>query len=160
MSGTAAAVGTGAFSNATVQRDVTVEVTNDIEGYLRLDPLESDGRSIIDGDKIEFEIPGPSEETQGEGVAPDSEYYFDSLVEVGNQGSNAIVVFAESGGDLNEIAIYDSNDPDRELLTDEDHGVELDTGNDFQVGIYINTFGVETGKKKGTLTFTGLATDS
>lgn len=169
--GASIAVGTGAFNTARADRKFSVEITNDTEAYLRLDPVEDTdsegsilGRSNRPGNQIEFRFPGYIEEdegtTAGDGVAPDSEYYFDGLVEVKNQGTNPIVVFTKSVGDINDISIYNSNDPDRELLNDKESGLKLKTGKAFEAGIYINTHGMKTGEKEGRLSFTGITVDN
>lgn len=167
--GGTAAVGSGAFSTTQVDRKITVEVVNDTEAYLRLEPLQTTkdnnplSRSYRDGDQIRFRIPGADEQindlTQGSGLAPNSEYFFDNLVEIGNQGSDSITVYTESTGEINKIAIYDSDDTDKTLLTDRKSGYHLSTGGKFEAGIYINTYNVGTGTKEEKLRFIGSATD-
>lgn len=167
-SGVGAAVGSGAFASVDADRQVSVEVINDIEAYLRINELRTEnedgvvlGRSTQPGKVTKFQFPGTFEDrddlTRGDGLGTDSEYYFDSLVEVGNQGTHPIVVFSEHSGEISKISIYDSDDPDRTLLTSENSGQQLDEGETFDAGIHINTAGMETGKSaKGTLVLTGI----
>lgn len=169
--GASLTMGSGAFNTVRADREITVDIVNDVEAYLRIDPLgttnkndETLGRSDQPGMVTTIQFPGTYEEindlVEGDGAGPDSEYYFDNLVEVGNQGTNRIKVFSASSGDITQVAIYDSSDEDRTLLTDEDSGVELGTGDIFEAGIYINTHGMDTGEYEGTLTFAANAIDS
>lgn len=166
--GASVVVGSGAFNTARADREVEVNVVNDVEAYLRINPLGTEneegtvlGRSSRPDEQTRFRFPGILEEmndlTQGDGLAPDSEYYFDSLVEVGNQGTNPVSVFTEFSGDITKVSIYDSKDPDRALLDDEESGTQLGTAETFEAGIYIDTTGMSTGESTGTLTFSANA---
>lgn len=169
--GSSLIVGSGAFNTTRTDREIAVSVVNDVEAYLRLRPLGDEnedgdelGRSNLPDKSIQFRIPGTYEElnglTEGDGLAPDSEYYFDRLVEVGNQGTNPVTVFTESTSDISQVAIYDSDDEDRPLLTEKNETKRLEPGNDFEAGIYINTHGMDTGEYDTRLTFTAEAVSS
>lgn len=168
--GASLVVGSSAYNIARAERDVNVEVINDTEAYLRLRPLptyaDDDSvpltRSDDAGDVVRFQFPGTREELDdlvlGDGLGEDSEYYFDSLVEVGNQGTEIVEVYTSSYGDLQEVTLYDSADSDRQLLSDETNSIQLAPGEAFEAGVYINTFGVETGSKEQTLKIAADAT--
>jgi len=83
-SGTAAAVGTGAFSSVNAERNMEIEVDSDSEAYLGLESAgdnpnvgeDDDGRLYID-----FE----------EGFNPDAVTEFDPLLTMTNRGSSTVL---------------------------------------------------------------------
>jgi hypothetical protein len=92
--GTAAAMGTGAFSSAEAQRSVSVNVAPDADAYLALEStseyttVENDGTLKLDfGQKVTGD---------GENVGEDSRYFFGSgdpdknVFKVRNQGTNDV----------------------------------------------------------------------
>ena len=117
------AAGTGAFTSVEANRDITVNVADDVDALFRLDPdsldnsayaTESDGVVGIDvsqdGDR----------DFDGEGVSPFALTTIEEVIEVTNQGTQDIAVTVESSDpSLSEL------DGDFELFaTDPDDGTD------------------------------------
>ncbi len=89
--GGAAALGTGAFSRVESQRDVVIQVAEDPDAYLGLSgtgSANSDNYVYIDG-KGHLSIDIGENPNGGLGVNSDSFTWFDSMVQVCNQGKEA-----------------------------------------------------------------------
>jgi len=152
-----ALVGSGAFNVAQVDRGMEVDVVKDQLAYLSLSETPDDqGRSYEVGGRVFFEIPGIHEETDAEGVGQDSEYWFDDIVQITNQGTETIEVeTAIEMDDGIDVTFYNSDDPDRTLFTDEPF--TLSVGEAIHAGLYIDTHGVSVGSYSGAVTIIGIA---
>lgn len=106
----AAAIGTGAFSQMTSgERAVTVQVEDDANSFLALVPAADDQPNHHghfaeqNGDKLEINVDGDNLTfPNGNGVNPDSEYYIDNVFEIQNLGPN-------SNPGTGEVAAYISS---------------------------------------------------
>jgi len=97
--GSAAAVGTGAFSSVEADRNLTVEVDNDTEGFLGLEA--ADDTPYVEEDdhgRIEFDF-------SDSGFNPDSITQFDPLFTMTNNGSNTVQPFMDL-----EVESFDAGD--------------------------------------------------
>lgn len=123
-------VGSGALSNTRAERQLTAEIVDDSEAYLRIDAEATGiaGRSSeVDLDQngrvATFRIPGPEDDliagTNPSGVGPNSEYWFDEMAIIQNQGTNPIVVYSDYSGELVDIAIYDNENRSSLLKSEE-----------------------------------------
>ena len=84
-SGSAAAMGTGAFSSAQAERSVSVTVADDRSGYIELNKL--DDRFVNDeGDALEIAI---GDEGDASGANADSIFEFEDLFSIGIAGGVA-----------------------------------------------------------------------
>ena len=123
VTGGSAVLATGAFTSVEANRDITVNVADDTDALLGLDPdsldnsayaTESDGVVGIDvsqdGDR----------DFDGEGVSPFALTTIEEVIEVTNQGTQDVAVFVESNDpSLGEL------DGDFELFaTDPDDGTD------------------------------------
>jgi len=80
--GSAAAVGTGAFSSVEADRDINVEIAGDAEAYLA---FESSGEyATVESDDV-LELDFGDLDDLGDGVGEDSTYFFGSLQEDGEK---------------------------------------------------------------------------
>lgn len=150
------ALGTGAFTSVSAERNVSVAVAKDYRAFLRLEPIgdggidgEITGRSFVNGSKVAFEIPGDEdgENSNAEGVASDSVYEFHDLLHISNQGTQPVKINSEYDGDnFRELALVTDNG---RLSQD---SPTLDVGEGVDVGLYIDTHGTETGSYDETLT--------
>lgn len=139
------AIGSGAFTSVSAERSVNIAVTDDDDAYLSLDPDSEYIRATTASDELEFFIPGlnePDDEDTpptGEGVGRNSNYTFGSLVEVRNQGGDAVEVFSDAPSlpqEFDELALVDS---DRSvLLNSEDRATELTPGEKFSAGLFMS----------------------
>ena len=116
--GGAATVGSGAFSTADVNRDVTIETAEDDAALLALRPEDDDfAESDADGNlALSF-----TENTEGgEGVAPDSTYNFPDVFSIENQGTTDIQIQQTEfgGGGDDEVVIVISLQEEPTLFGD------------------------------------------
>ena len=157
---------TGAFSYVRADRSMTVDVVDDPNAYLALDEVGDGGRSVNDGGKLRFRIPGAFEGSvsSGEGVGSNSVYRFDSdanddqdgLFAVQNQGTQSVTVFgSDSSSTELSVAMFDVETD--ELLTEDDPSKALDPGASLLCGIQIDTHGVDVRDRayQATLTIHG-----
>jgi len=87
--GTAAAVGTGAFNVARVDRGINVETVGDSDAYLGFEETDGD-YTEVDGDGILSVDFGDND--HGEGLGEDSNYVFTDVFKIVNQGTDDIAV--------------------------------------------------------------------
>jgi len=105
--GSAAALGTGAFSSVEAERDVSVELADDAQAYLAIEGTSDYAEENEDG-VLELEF-GDLEEG-GDGVGEDSSYFFGSgnpdrnVFTVQNQGTQTVEVTPEY-----QVLRFDSN---------------------------------------------------
>ena len=94
--GGAAGIGTGAFSSAEATRDVSVELADDADAYLALEPTSEYAEENEEG-VLELDF-GQEVSGGGEHVGEDSSYFFGSgnpdrnVFTVKNQGTNTVEV--------------------------------------------------------------------
>lgn len=148
--------GTGAFSSVSAERSVHVDVADDSEAFLRMEPMadsgldsEPAGRSGTFGNEVWFAIPGkgPGENPNAAGVGSDSVYEFYDLVTIVNQGTQPVTLHSTYGGsNLDDLALID----DDGVLRDDPP--ELDVGEAHNVGLYIDTHDSKLGEFDETLT--------
>ena len=143
--GGGAALGTGAFSAATAERDISVEVADDADAYLALES-DSEYAEEVDG-VIELDLGQDLGEDQGEHVGLDSSYFFGSgdsdynVFTVENQGTEEVQVepifqafYFDEDGDQIEFV----KDPEDEFEAPEAAemavALGIQTGNDPEEG--------------------------
>ncbi|WP_439027428.1 hypothetical protein [Haloarchaeobius sp. DT45] len=151
-----AALGTGAFTSVESERSVSIVVAKDYYAFLRMEPIgdkgidgEETGRSFVNGEQIEFEIPGDEdgENPGAAGVGVDSVYEFYDLVSVSNQGTQPVQIYSTyDGNTLADLALIAGDGVLRK-----DPPV-LDVGDDIGLGLYIDTHDSNIGEFEETLT--------
>lgn len=90
--GSAAAVGTGAFNFANVERTVSVDVVGDSNAFLALDT--DSAYANTDGGTLEVTF-NDDADVDGTGVNADSDYSFRNVFNITNQGSQDVVVWLQ-----------------------------------------------------------------
>ena len=106
--GSAAAVGTGAFSSTWANRDVTAEVTGDAGAYLGLD-IEKGEYATYDGDQFAFDL---------DELNDDANTRIYNVLKITNNGTNDISVEAQEldnngnldGWNQDSLALYWSDE--------------------------------------------------
>ncbi|UWG49267.1 DUF1102 family protein (plasmid) [Halalkaliarchaeum sp. AArc-CO] len=152
------ATGTGAFSKATVQREITVEITNDLDAVLTLTPLGGSQRSsggFPEEGTVEFNLPGDVSEKK---LNIDAIIQYSRDVEP--EGANGLLRIGNDGTETVEVT-DDPVDPDPDkpgiglFWVEEDRGVEglkpllreepvtLEPGDHIDVGVEVDTFGLD-----------------
>ncbi|MEZ3145350.1 right-handed parallel beta-helix repeat-containing protein [Halobaculum sp. MBLA0143] len=145
--GAAGAVGSGAFTSVRAQRDVSVQVADDSDALLSLEPGTGPNANafatVSDGTVgLDFS----STDTGGSGLGTDSTYRFDGLLQVRNQGTQSIFLFVRvSGGVSNdELYFYPDSDPTVQLRDRANEVVELTPGEAQTVGAFVDTSALES----------------
>ena len=150
-------MGTSAFTIATAERDITVELDDDADALLGLDPdsldnaayaTESDGIVGVDIS------PNADGDFDGEGVSPFARTTIEEVIEVINQGTQDVAVTVESGdpsleeleGDFELFATDPDDDSDdranlREGTDIDDELQIIGPGDSFALGFEINGIG-------------------
>ncbi|WP_459192479.1 DUF4350 domain-containing protein [Halosimplex sp. J119] len=134
--GVSAALGTGAFSSAAANRQMTVSVADDADGLLALEPGEGPNGEYADdtGDRLQIAFGEGST-----GLTSNSVYAFDDTFEVVNHGTQPVYVWTEVTTDAftdEELYLYHS---DRTAPLDESAAAEVAVGNALSLGVYVDT---------------------
>jgi len=161
--GGSALLGTGAFSRVESQRDVTVQVAEDPNAYLGLQPLETpnsmnyvdldeEGHLAIDVSEHDDFEGGPVAEP-GEGVNSDSRTWFDGMFDICNQGKEDVCVSYTAPDDFGredaELVFYYEGDSDDDPTTsgridiEEGETLPLPLGECVTIGLRTETHGVD-----------------
>jgi hypothetical protein len=111
-SGTAAAVGSGAFSSVTASRNVDVTVADDASAYLRLAGAGGANAEYVTGDgtggtlTINLSSNNPTN-AGGDGVNPDAITQIDDLFVIENQGTQDVdVSLSKTGANASLVSFY------------------------------------------------------
>lgn len=162
-----AAMGTGAFTSVSAERNVSVSVADDKAAFLKLEQRGSGRRSYEDGsvETVAFDIPGPDESEYGgtdpDGVGADSVYRFGEdaahdeagLFSVENQGTQPVKVYAtQPEGSGPGVAIFNAETGD--LLTEESPSSSLGIGEVLLCGLEVDTRGVSIQEEEYEQTLT------
>ncbi|WP_229380073.1 DUF1102 domain-containing protein [Haloterrigena salifodinae] len=144
-SGTAAAIGTGAFSSVSANRDIDVEVADDASAYLRLEGTGGDNADYVTDDgndgtlTIDLSPSNDGVAGGGEGVNPDAVTQIGNLFDIENQGTQEVdVIVAKHGDNADLVAFYpDGEAYDGDSLTDS--AVTLGAGESTTICLEIDT---------------------
>ena len=104
VSGSAAAVGTGAFTSVTADRSVDVEVAGDSNAYLQLEKISGEPNSQqyvnVDSGEVSFDFSDGNNDVAGggSGFNPDAVTEVENLLRVGNQGTQEVEFYADLSG--------------------------------------------------------------
>ncbi|MFB6140278.1 MAG: DUF1102 domain-containing protein [Halosimplex sp.] len=101
--GSAAAMGTGAFNFANVERGVSIDVVDDANAFLALED-ESD---YADGSGNQLSLTFDNNAgVTGSGVNEDSDYSFTGVFSITNQGSQSVGVWIEDDDSSDAVEWY------------------------------------------------------
>jgi len=117
--GTAAAMGTGAFTSVEANRDVAVNVADDADAFLA---LNAEGGSnadeyVIGEDDGTIELDFTSTDAGGQGINEDATTIIRELFSIENQGTQDVIVFIDDAPEEPRIGFFgdteelDSVDP-------------------------------------------------
>lgn len=164
-SGSAAAVGTGAFTTASAQRTTQVNVAADSSGYVG---ISANGPYASGTGNGQLELDFSSSNSQGvfgdgKRLNPDSEYNFDNVFQVANQaaGGDVRIICTTSGFNLDNLEIEAvggtglSSSPQSLLAedyTDPVNAPKLVQPDSFTVDLTMETNGSTDNAAGGTLT--------
>jgi len=132
--GSAAAVGSGAFTSVSANRDITVDVVGDGKAFLQFEKArEGDGNSVTpnaqeyvdtSGDAFSVDLTETSE--GGKGLNNDATTIFDNLVDVTNQGTQPVNIGVDLETEPEVLGIY----------AEDVNGTQDDKGGGFAVRNY------------------------
>jgi len=117
--GTAAAVGTGAFTSVEANRDVAVNVADDADAFLALNAEEGSNADeyVIGEDDGTIELDFTSTDAGGQGINEDATTIIRELFSIENQGTQDVIVFIDDAPEEPRIGFFgdteelDSVDP-------------------------------------------------
>jgi hypothetical protein len=146
--GSAAAMSTGAFTQATAERAVNAAVVADENAFLRLSASASslDNKEYATGTgngklKLTF---NSGAGVSGEGLNPDSEYYFDNVFQIENFGDDQVRIDIDKSGMDNPDAftfypLYRTQQNKVIGGRDSDFNVGITVGDGINIGVKIET---------------------
>lgn len=144
-----AAVGTGAFSSATVDRQLAVTVADDAAGLVSLTPATGPNGEYVDGsgDRVAIGLGDAAA-----GLTEGSQYNFDETLEIGNQGTQPLYIWTEiSSAAFDDDALYVYTD-DAETPLNAANAVVVGAGGSTTVGFTVDTTGIDTDTYTPTIT--------
>jgi hypothetical protein len=134
-------IGTGAFDTASAERAATVNFADDEDAYLGL--VSKSAYATTDGDG-ELALAFGDVSGAGDGIGRNSQFFFDEVFAIANQGTETVSITATSDTDAfdGEFRLYPTGDRDG-VLDDPDNAVVLETGEEQSVGTYVETGDVD-----------------
>ncbi|EMA57403.1 nuclease [Halorubrum distributum JCM 13561] len=134
-------IGTGAFDTASAERTATVNFADDEDAYLGL--VSKSAYATTDGDG-ELALAFGDVSGVGDGIGRNSQFFFDEVFAIANQGTETVSITATSDTDSfdGEFRLYPTGDRDG-VLDDPDNAVVLETGDEQSVGTYVETGDVD-----------------
>ena len=162
VSGSAAAVGTGAFTSVTADRSVDVAVEDDASAYLGLDTSgDPNDQYVSNQGSGEIVIDFDDSGNGGTGVNPNANTVLESVFQIENQGTQEVTVSLSGSGDIvatpsqSSSISAPSNDGIAASLSDDAGDATLGTGDSIDVDFAVNS---GTSDLSGTLTIDADAT--
>jgi hypothetical protein len=160
-SGSAAAVGTGAFTSVTADRTVDVEVAGDANAYLGLEPVSGSPNSAyveVNSGEVSFDFSSSNPNTSGDlgdGFNPDAVTVVDDLLRVTNQGTQDVNFSVDLSG-------LNTGNADVTISTDDLGGesdlvansITMSPGEEIILDLEVDTIGQGPATASGTVTFT------
>jgi len=130
--GSGALMGSGAFSSVTAERSMEVGLADDANAYLAMMPTDGPNAEYVstDGGVLSLALDDVNREAKTE---------FDGLFEVLNQGTQAVGVYFDDGG--NDAVTFRSDEGSVETA---DNAVTLEVGETMTVGLTVDTRGSES----------------
>ena len=153
--GSAAAVGTGAFTSVSATRNVDVEVAGDASAYLRLEGTGGDNSEYVtssgSGNTLSIDLDSSNATSEnGNGVNPDAVTQLDDVFKIENQGTQEVSVGlnkTDNSGDDNSglVKFYADTEDETNAYNGDPLGstdITLSAGTPATVSIEIDTEGV------------------
>lgn len=149
--GSAAAMGTGAFTSVTATRDAEIDIENDANAYLGLVAGDENGWAVqtqggtSPNGTMMIEMNGQSNTSGGTGVNAEAVNVFDDVFRVLNQADdtkNVWITFSKAGGSNNKDNVDIDFYTESGSLVGSDNAQSVDAGNKLKVGIEVDTTGL------------------
>lgn len=147
--GLGSAIGTGAFTSVSAERDVTVETADDANALLAMKPLDTpNGNKFATTESGLIVLDFSTTDAGGSGLGADSVYDFDDIFQVTNQGTQPFYLWAtfsgvtgsfEVGTPNTDIWLYTDGDPESKLRDSADEVRYLTVGASADIGVHVDT---------------------
>lgn len=134
----AGAVGTGAFSSAQLDREVTVNVADDTDAYLQLEPANTPNGQYAKVEDGKFSIDITDNDNGGEGLNPSSTFVANNVFDVRNAGTQEAELRLSPGDTSAGTLVFPKENvllavlPEDESVTE---SVTLDVGEQQRFGL-------------------------
>jgi hypothetical protein len=138
--GGAAAMGTGAFTSARVNRSVSVNVANDANAYIGFDATKGENSNFAEYSSRQIDISLDGDGVDGAGVNENSDYSILELFEVIHQGTEPAFFYV----DPTSVTINGNSVPDNTTDYIDPQATNLPAKSDFGgslTGVYIPSSG-------------------
>ncbi|MES3160230.1 MAG: DUF1102 domain-containing protein, partial [Halorubrum sp.] len=150
-----ALIGSGAFTSVAAERDIAVNVADDAQALLRLDPDDTDYPNSAyatetDG-VVEIDITEDGSGFDGEGISPFATTTIEEVFPIENQGTQEVQVSVEStdldGSDFEDevdfFATPDPNDDDQDFdqVSLLDDSINIGVGEAVAAGLEVDATG-------------------
>ena len=149
------AVGSGAFSSVEAERNIAVDIADDAQALLRLDPNDADYPNSAYATEtdgiVEIDITEDGSGFDGEGISPFATTTIEEVFPIENQGTQEVQVSVESadldGSDFEDqvdfFATPDPNDDDPgfEQVSLLDDSIDIGVGEAVAAGLEVDATG-------------------
>jgi hypothetical protein len=154
--GAGGTLGTGAFTSVSADRSVSVQVADDADAFLAMEPSSGPNGEYATADDGTIALEFADTDAGGRGLGTDSTYQFDDVFRITNQGTRPVYVRAtfsfdgtgtspvDLGGPNPDVYLYPNGDA-ADVLRGGDGALYLPVGGSAAVGLFVDTDGVETG---------------
>ena len=153
--GSAAAVGSGAFSSVEAERDITVETGGDNEAYLGLEAGRNDIISEDGGDgQLSLDLGSQTTEKGGEGFNDEAVTVIEDVFIISNQGTEEVEMGFKEGDPVWGDNVTNEIEPiDGVTLSVGDEVPWLDAGESTAVDVTVDTLSYDPEEEEdGTVT--------
>lgn len=147
------AIGTGAFTTVEADRDATVSVADDSQGFLSLFPNAQDANGEFASDEdgeLQLDFNDEISGQDSTGVGQDSEYEFDAVFGIGNAGTqdpvyvdltpNPLTISGYTGSNATvDVEFYIDDSGSREIIDGSNAELEIPVGKQRAVGVRVDT---------------------
>jgi len=149
--GASGILGTGAFTSVEADRSVSVEVADDADAFLMMEPSSGPNSEYATADGGTIALEFTDTDAGGSGVGTDSVYQFDDVFRITNQGTQPMYVwatFADASGNFTpdgsdtDIYLYPNGDSDDRLRDSDDDVLYLGVGQSAGIGVHVDTTSV------------------
>ncbi|MES3160231.1 MAG: DUF1102 domain-containing protein [Halorubrum sp.] len=142
--GSAAAIGSGAFTSVQADRDISIEVADDDDAFLALQVNDGPNSAYAEetGGTIEFNFDGDANTEGGSGISDEAFWNFEDVFAIQNQGTQSVGVqleFLDEDGDQfmpGNPALASVSGPVERAA--EGGWYTLNEGDDVDVGFFFN----------------------
>lgn len=154
IGGSSILMGSGAFTSVEADRDASVEVAKEDKAYLRIFPTSNPTNgsfahtsSGTKGNKLQLdfndEIDNDVNSLGGDGVGQNSEYEFDDVFRIENQGTQPVYInisgITTHGGNTSvQFYVRDEHD-NKYFINDGGNDAKIGIGTTVNIGVHIET---------------------